>query len=345
MAHSWLRNELHNCYDKYSNDNLLLRHIDTLTKSSIKIDKLDLPTFYWLPKLHKNPYKSRFISNSSHCSTTILSKHITSALTAVKEHVIKYSETAFSNSNVNYFWSIKNSSEVIEKLRLRNFQGSQVSSFDFSTLYTSLPHDLIKAKVLSLVKWCFDRESKTYLCTSDKAGFFSNKKYDSFACWTCTELCEAFTFLMENIYVQFDGMVYQHIVGIPMGTNCAPLIADLFLYCYERDFMSNIQKSKRFDLIDKSKDTLDILTIYSPLITLHLLNIFPIYIQENCNWIKQILPTKKHLSWIYISKLLVTIFTPACTTNAMTLDFLLLISPDWVVMFLDSHHTVFTFRS
>ena len=132
-------------------DKLLLRHIDTLTKSNIKIDKGDLPTFYWLPKLHKNPYKSRFISNSSHCSTTILSKHITSAITAVKDHVIKYSETAFSNSNVNYFWSIKNSSEVIEKLRLRNFQGSQVSSFDFSTLYTSLPHDLIKAKVLSLV--------------------------------------------------------------------------------------------------------------------------------------------------------------------------------------------------
>ena len=44
-----------------------------------------------------------------------------SALTAVKDHVMKYSETAFSNSNVNYFWSIKNSSEVIEKLLLRNF--------------------------------------------------------------------------------------------------------------------------------------------------------------------------------------------------------------------------------
>ena len=173
-------------------------------------------TFYWLPKLHKRRYKSRFISNSSHCSTTILSKHITSALSAVKDHVIKYSETAFSNSNVNYFWSIKNS------------RGSQVSSFDFSTLYNSLPHDLIKAKVLSLVNWCFNRESKTYLCTSAKAGFFSNKKYDSYKCWSCAELCEAFTFLMENIYVQFDGMVYQQIVGISMGTNCAPLITDLF---------------------------------------------------------------------------------------------------------------------
>ena len=80
-------------------DQLLEHHINTLTKINVKIDKCELPTFYWLPKLHKRPYKSRFISNSSHCSTTILSKHITSALTAVKDHVMKYSETAFSNSN------------------------------------------------------------------------------------------------------------------------------------------------------------------------------------------------------------------------------------------------------
>ena len=170
-------------------------------------------------------------------------------------------------------------------LVLRNFQGSQVSSFDFSTLYTSLPHDLIKAKVLSLVKWCFDRESKTYLCTSAKAGFFSNKKYDSYACWTCTKLCEAFTFLMENIYVQFDGMVYQQIVGIPMGTNCAPLIADLLLYCYERDFMSNLQKSKRFDLIDKFNDTSryldDIFTIGNPTFAEHIPDIYPRELQLN----------------------------------------------------------------
>ena len=135
---------------------LLQRRIGSLTKSNIKIDKIDLPTFSWLPKLHKYPKKLRFISNSSHCSTTILSKHITTAHTTVKYHAIKYSETAFSNSNVNYFWSIKNSSEVIEKLRLRNFKGSQVSFFDFSTLYASLPHDPSKEKVLSLVKWCFN---------------------------------------------------------------------------------------------------------------------------------------------------------------------------------------------
>ena len=73
-------------------DQLLAHYINTLTVIDVKIDKCELPTFYWLPKLHKRPYKSRCISNSSHCSAIILSKHIKSSLTAVKDYVIKYSE-------------------------------------------------------------------------------------------------------------------------------------------------------------------------------------------------------------------------------------------------------------
>ena len=68
---------------------------------------------------------------------------------------------------------------------------------------------------------------------------------------------------------------------IPMGTNCAPLLADLFSYCYERDFMSYLHKSKRYDLIDLLKIPLDILTVYSPSIAQNLRNIFLIYIQQN----------------------------------------------------------------
>ena len=93
-------------------DKLVLLNIDTLAKLNVKTDKCELPTFYSLPKLHKNPFKSRFISNSSQCSTIIHSKHITSALTAVKDHVIKYNETAFSNRNLNNFWSITSTSTV-----------------------------------------------------------------------------------------------------------------------------------------------------------------------------------------------------------------------------------------
>ena len=43
-----------------------------------------LPTMYWLPKLHKRPYKARFIANPSSCTTTAISKLLASYLTAIK---------------------------------------------------------------------------------------------------------------------------------------------------------------------------------------------------------------------------------------------------------------------
>ena len=46
-------------------------------------------------------------------------------------------------------------------------------------------------------------------------------------------------FLVDNIFVVFAGKVFQQIIGIPMGTNCAPLLADIFLYSYEAEFNSN----------------------------------------------------------------------------------------------------------
>ena len=80
-------------------------------------------------------------------------------------------------------------------------------------------------------------------------------------------------------------MVYQQIVGIPMGTNCAPLIADLFLFCYERDFMSSLHKSKRYDLIDMFNDTSryldDIFTIDNPEFEKHIPDIYPRELQLN----------------------------------------------------------------
>ena len=53
-------------------------------------------------------------------------------------------------------------------------------------------------------------------------------------------MCEALTFLLDNIYIRFVSKLYRQIVDIPMGTYCAPLQADLFLFCYERDLMLSL---------------------------------------------------------------------------------------------------------
>ena len=73
---------------------------------SVNEDQERLLTFYWLPKLHKQPYKSRFIANSSSCTTTELSKSLTSCLTTIKNHVIKHYEKAYERSGKNPFWWI-----------------------------------------------------------------------------------------------------------------------------------------------------------------------------------------------------------------------------------------------
>ena len=50
-------------------------------------------------------------------------------------------------------------------------------------------------------------------------------------------------FLIDNIFVQFGGRLFCQMIGIPMGTNCAPLLADLFIYSYENEFPDNMIRS------------------------------------------------------------------------------------------------------
>ena len=85
--------------------------------------------------------------------------------------------------------------------------------------------------------------------------------------------------------MKFEGMVYRQIMGIPMGINCAPLLADLLLLYYERDFMSYLHISKQYDLIDMFNDTsryLDgIFTIDNSEFEKHIPDIYPTELQLN----------------------------------------------------------------
>ena len=86
--------------------------------------------------------------------------------------------------------------------------------------------------------------------------------------WTCREVCESLTLLIDNIFVRFGNEVFRQVIGIPMGTNCAPLIADLFLYTYEREFMLKLSKDTQADVIEAFNNTSryldDILNLDNP---------------------------------------------------------------------------------
>ena len=85
-------------------------HKSILTSFGIQTadEELDLPYIYWIPKMHKNPYKHRFIVSSSKCSTKPLSIVLTKLLTRIKQGLQKYCETSYSRSGVNQMWILKN---------------------------------------------------------------------------------------------------------------------------------------------------------------------------------------------------------------------------------------------
>ena len=86
-------------------------------------------------------------------------------------------------------------------------------------------------------------------------------------------------FLVDNIFVVFAGKVFQQTVGIPMGTNCAPRLADIFLYSYEADFIQSLlstgkkQLASRFNLTYRYID--DVLSINNPELDNYLDQMYP----------------------------------------------------------------------
>ena len=127
--------------------------------------------------------------------------------------------------------------EVINKLESRGFRASSLSTYEFSALYTTLPHNLIKDKLVDLIERIFQREGSLCIACNDRHAFFTSDAVRNYCLWSCQKVCEARTFLLDNIYIRFGSTLYRQIVGIPMGTNCAPLVTDRFLFRYERDFM------------------------------------------------------------------------------------------------------------
>ena len=130
-----------------------------------------------------------------------------------------------------------------------------MSTYDFSTLYTTLPHNLIKDKLMDFIERSFQREGSLYVACNDRNTFFTSDAVRNDNLWSCQKVCEALTFLLDNIYIRYGSKLYRQIVGIPMG-NRALFVADLFLlFCYERDFMLSLSEDNQSGVIETFNST------------------------------------------------------------------------------------------
>ena len=170
-------------------------------------------------------------------------------------------------------WILKNSKELLEHLKSPTFNRvTSIKSFDFSTLYTTIPHQKLKDRLTSIIRNAFifkngNRRYK-YLVLGHEETYFVKEHSDSKSKYSEDDIIKMLEFLVDNIFVVFAGKVFQQTVGIPMGTNCAPLLADIFLYSYEADFIQSLLSTgkkhlaSRFNLTYRYID--DVLSINNP---------------------------------------------------------------------------------
>ena len=119
-------------------------------------DDKRLPYLYKTPKMHKSPVKHHFIAGSSNCTTKQLSSLLTKILTVIKTGQEKYCSIKTSHSGVNNMWIHKNSANLLSSLNhLGVHRATSIQTFEFSTQYTSIPHDLLKSHMNSIINNAF----------------------------------------------------------------------------------------------------------------------------------------------------------------------------------------------
>ena len=151
-----------------------------------------------------------------------------------------------------------------------NQRGSCLNVSDFSTLFTNLPHKELKERIPRLIKESFESLSKKYISVDlSYNAMWTKHKRRSWLLLSCEDIEALLHFLLDNVFIQVGKEVFQQCVGIPMGTNCAPFLAELLLlHDYEIKALirfsriNGLPQSKSFEFTRRYLD--DLISVNNP---------------------------------------------------------------------------------
>ena len=191
-----------------------------LKKYKITPNSFNIPFMYAIPKFHKIPTKFRFITSSVNCMTKDISVLLNLILNELSDRVELESE---------FGWIIKNNKKVLKSLEECNANpglpgNHMITTFDFSTLYTALPHDDLIRCLVALYNKYF---------TGDVGIMFRSRKIIV----SKDDFVQILKFCIHNSYILYDDKVFKQIRGVPMGSNYSPNAANLYLHFYEQKFL------------------------------------------------------------------------------------------------------------
>ena len=202
-----------------------------------------LPVMYWLPKMHKTPTGFRFIIASPVCSIKPLSKDITAIFKLFYKKVERYHTKGRLWSGIKKFWTIENSSSLINAISKINIRKSakRMSTFDFSTLYTKIPHDKLLNVLFEITDFAFKGGTRNYVAVYNSGAYWSTSKNSNGRCYSMYQIKSSLQYLLDNCYFQVGSSIFRQIIGIPMGSDPAPFFANLFLFHYESMWLKSIK--------------------------------------------------------------------------------------------------------
>lgn len=253
-------NETYELYDKETKLRIMDRHKTISAMIGLEInDKSEIPIIYWLPKLHKNPVKMRFITGAYNSSMKALSIKLLKVLKHIKGHFSNYCNIIYRNRKKKVWWSIDNAAKISFDPKLGH---NKIFIADFSNLFTNLPHDIVKQGLFKVLE-IFFRNAKKNIKLNYNSAYYTEKDSGT-RCYDLNRIKFMISYLLDNSFAIFSKRIFRQKNGIPQGNNCSPLIADLTLAYYEYNYLI----SKGNDNFTGYRYMDDILIMYNPLVTI-----------------------------------------------------------------------------
>ena len=147
-------------YNESYYDKSICDHISSKFTITVNDKNQCLPRIFWNPKLHKMPYKAKFIAGARHCVTKTLNIILNQCLKTVREYFRKYCLAIYRNTGIDCFWSINSTLDFLNNLNDKTIFNMQV--FDFATLYTRLDLSVVEQNINGVIDLIFSDRSNIF---------------------------------------------------------------------------------------------------------------------------------------------------------------------------------------
>ena len=253
--------QIHN-FDKKQ---IIKEHKTFLSKLKIELKQNmeNLPLMYWIPKMHKNPVGFRFIIASPQCTLKHLAKDLTAIFRLFYKKIERYHQKGKVWSGVNKFWIIQNTKPIIHSINNLNKRNTakSLATFDFSTLYTKIPHDKLKKVLNEIIDFAFKGGTREFIKVYSSTAYWTKTSSKKDNLYTKEQIKESLRYLIDNSFFSVGSDLFKQVIGIPMGSDPAPFFANLFLYYYESKWLQSLktddyQMARRFGNVFRYIDDL-----------------------------------------------------------------------------------------